>query len=63
MTPFLPLAAIEVIAVTRRAVSGAHARDGVEPDRRGAPSTTCEPDRRRPRRLAGLAWRLPALGR
>jgi hypothetical protein len=63
MTPFLPLAATEVVAVTRRAVSGAHACDEVEPARRGAPSTAREPDRRRPRRLARLAWLLPALDR
>ncbi|HWM57295.1 MAG TPA: hypothetical protein VNO83_05630 [Pseudonocardia sp.] len=36
MSIFLPLAAIEVVAVTRRAVSGAHARDQVEPAPRRA---------------------------
>ena len=63
MTPFLPLAATEVVAVTRRAVSGAHACDEVEPDRRGTPNTAREPDRRRPRRLTRLSWLLPALDR
>jgi hypothetical protein len=63
MTPFLPLAATEVVAVTRRAVSGAQARDEVEPARQCAPGTAREPDRRRPRRLARLNWLLPALGR
>jgi hypothetical protein len=55
MSIFLPLAAIEVVAVTRRAVSGAHARDQVEPAPRRAADAA--PHRRgRRTRLA-----LPAL--
>ena len=65
MNTFLPLAALEVAAVTRRAVSGAHACDVVEPAPRGASSTAGEPDRRRPRRRARarLMWLIPTTGR
>jgi hypothetical protein len=49
MSIFLPLAAIEVVAVTRRAVSGAHARDQVEPAPRRAADAARHPSGRRTR--------------
>jgi hypothetical protein len=65
MNTFLPLAALEVAAVTRRAVSGAHACDEVEPAPPGVSSTTGESDRPRPHRpaRARLMWLIPTTGR
>ena len=63
MTHFLPLAAIEVVATTRRAVTGARVGDPVEPAPHGTPEPTCEPDRRPRRRLTWLGLRIAATGR